>query len=145
MHSSISNDAGIGEGQESSERGSERWVRPIAKWQHLGPVIAHIVAIATAGVGVWLPLLVALILWRVHNDDSPFLDDHGRESTNCYLSLGMWTIAAWILAVPTIGLSLLALLALAIVSLVAGFRGAAAAGRGEHFRYPMTIRLLRGR
>ena len=82
-------------------------------------------------------LCVPLILWVVRKDDSVFNDDHGREVVNFGLSFFLFNV---MLAITIIGAVLLpALWVVAVVNLI---RGAAAASRGEYFRYPVTIRFL---
>lgn len=84
-----------------------------------------------------LALCFPLILWIVRKDQSVFNDDHGREVVNFGISFILFHV---ILAITVIGLMLLPVLwVVAIVNLI---RGAIAAGRGEYFRYPVTIRFL---
>ncbi len=95
---------------------------------HLAPLAAFVFA----------PLILAsLVLWLVRKDESPFVDDHGRETMNALIS---FVIYHFIAIVSVIGI--VALPVLYVVGVVNLIRGAVAAGRGEFFRYPMTMRLL---
>ncbi len=95
---------------------------------HLAPLAAFVFA----------PLILAsLVLWLVRKDESPFVDDHGRETVNALIS---FVIYHFIAIVSVIGI--VALPVLYVVGVVNLIRGAVAAGRGEFFRYPMTMRLL---
>ena len=95
---------------------------------HLAPLAAFVFA----------PLILAsLVLWLVRKDESPFVDDHGRETINALIS---FLIYHFIAVISIIGL--VALPVLWVVGVVNLIRGAVAAGRGEFFRYPMTMRLL---
>ena len=81
--------------------------------------------------------LIAPIVWLVKRDDSPYLDDHGREFINYWLSflvfhllLGVTVVFAFLIPV------------LWIVAIVSMIRASIATSRNEIFRYPMTIRFL---
>ncbi len=85
------------------------------------------------------PLILApLIFWLARKDISPFNDDHGRESVNFVFSFILWH---FILGITVIGIILFPVLW--IVGFVNVIRGAIAAGNGEYFRYPVTIRFLK--
>lgn len=84
------------------------------------------------------PLILApLVLWLVRRDQSPFVDDHGREMVNALISFVIYHVVA---VVTVIGI--IALPVLYVVGLVSMVRGAVAASRSEPFRYPMTLRFL---
>ncbi len=95
---------------------------------HLSPLVSFVFAPA---------LLVPLVLWLIRKDESPFVDDHGREMLNAILSFVLYHIVAVITIIGIIALPVLYIVG--VVNLV---RGAVSAGRGELFRYPMTIRFL---
>jgi len=96
---------------------------------HLSPLVAFLFGPA---------ILAPLVLWLIRKDESPFVDDHGREMLNAILSFVVYHIVA-ILTV----IGIIALPVLYIVGVVNLVRGAVSAGRGEFFRYPMTIRFLK--
>ena len=98
---------------------------------HISPLILTVI-----GAGP-LALLAPLVLWMVRKNLSAFDDDHGREVINFGISFFLWHV---ILAITVIGLVLWPVIW--IVAIVNNIRGAIAAGRGEYFRYPMTIRFL---
>ena len=94
--------------------------------------------------GLVLPLasiLVPLIIWLAKRQNSPFIDDHGKESVNFQISLVIWYVVAGIL-VPVCGIGFLGLIALSIMALVTMILNGIRANRGEYVRYPMTIRFL---
>ena len=78
-----------------------------------------------------------LVLWLVRKDDSPYLDDHGRETVNAVISFILYHVAA---VITLVGIVLLPVLY--VIGVVSVIRGAVAAGRGEYFRYPLTIRFI---
>lgn len=87
-------------------------------------------------IGV-MSILGTLIMWQVRKNDSPFLDDHGREALNFQLSITLFAF----LGIATLGIITLAAYILRIIGCV---RGAIAANRGEFYRYPCCIRFLKG-
>ena len=92
---------------------------------------------ALLGVFIHLALLVPLVLWLVRKQESAFVDDHGRELMNVFLT-GLILIP--VCAVTIIGIPLA--IGWAITTFIGFIRGAVAASRGEYFRYPMTMRFL---
>ena len=102
-------------------------------------VFNHLVGLMSAfdGMGV-LGFVGALIMWRIKNEESHFLDDHGREAVNFQLSLLLYVIVG---AIPSAGLIIVFVVVLRMVGCI---RGAIAAGNGEYYRYPMCIRFLKG-
>ena len=93
---------------------------------------------------VFFPLafLIPMILWLVKREQSPFLDDHGKEALNFHISLVLYIL----LSVPLIlafGLGLvLLILVIPICSMVFPGLAAYAASKGEYYRYPATLRLI---
>ncbi len=102
--------------------------RHIGVAMHLTPLLAFLFGPA---------ILAPLVLWLVRKDDSSFVDDHGREMINAIISFVIYHIVAFITVIGIIALPVLYIIG--VVNLV---RGAVAAGRGDLFRYPMTIRFL---
>ena len=101
----------------------------------------HLLSLISALLsGGLLTVLGPLVLWLIRKDRSPFDDDHGREVINFGLSFMLWGLLAGISIF--VGIVILLLPVLWIVAIVNNIRGAIAAGNGEYFRYPMTIRFL---
>ena len=97
--------------------------RSTAMWMHLSLPIALIPI-------NFFALAIPPIIWATQKGRSGFVDDHGREMVNMILT----GLIAWI--IPPIGIIWW------IVAIIGMIRGALASGRGEYFRYPMTIRFL---
>ena len=95
---------------------------------HLSPLVAFLFGPA---------ILLPLVLWLIRKDESPFVDDHGREMLNALLSFVVYHIVLFLSLIGIIALPVLYIVA--VVNLI---RGASSAGRGDYFRYPMTIRFL---
>jgi len=90
-----------------------------------------------AGFVFWPLVFTPIVLWAIRKNDSEFDDDHGREMTNALISFALYHVAAVITLIGVVALPVLYVIA--VVNLV---RGAVAAGRGEYFRYPITIRFI---
>lgn len=102
---------------------------------HLSPLASLIFPIA---------IVAPLVLWLVRKDHSSFNDDHGKEVVNFLISFVVLHLILGLACVTIIGIpfALLGILILWIAGIIGMIRGAIAAGRGEYFRYPMTIRFL---
>jgi uncharacterized Tic20 family protein len=84
------------------------------------------------------PLIFApIVLWIIRKDESEYNNDHGRETTNAVLSFLIYNVAAVLTVVGVIALPVLY-----VIAVINVIRGAVAAGRGEFFRYPITIRFF---
>jgi uncharacterized Tic20 family protein len=90
-----------------------------------------------AGFAFFPLMFIPMVLWAVRKDESSFNDDHGREMTNALISFLIYHVVAFITVIGIVALPVLYVIA--IVNMI---RGAMAAGRGEYFRYPMTIRFI---
>jgi uncharacterized Tic20 family protein len=98
------------------------------------------------GFGVYLlpfafgHILVPLVIWLMKRNDSPFIDENGREALNFQISVTLYGIVAGVLAFVLVGFVLLAILAAFqfVLMVIASVR----ASQGEVYRYPLTIRLI---
>jgi uncharacterized Tic20 family protein len=95
---------------------------------HLTPLAAFV---------FWPLIFTPIVLWVIRRNESAFDDDHGREMTNALISFAIYHVVAIITLI-----GLVALPVLYVVGIVNIVRGAVAAGRGEYFRYPMTLRFI---
>ena len=125
---------------------------------------AHLLALTLAILTAWLVgvagVVGAGIVYFLKRDDSPFAAAHAREAINFNLSMLLYSAAAAVIAfllvgatVLTLGLGLiltapagvvlvLAICAIAVLWLVCSVIAAFKAWNGEHYRYPLTIRLF---
>ncbi|MCI0364347.1 MAG: DUF4870 domain-containing protein [Phycisphaerales bacterium] len=108
--------------------------------RHFG-VAMHLSPFSFVIVGP-LAFLAPLILWLIRKDTSTFNDDHGRELMNVLLTALAVCGGGFIAGFLTFGLAWLAAAVWLIVNTINLIRGAVAAGNGEYFRYPMTIRFI---
>ena len=121
----------VANGQRHVDGGLEGWERTYAIFQHLTLLVAP---------AALLGVLVAVVMWLVKREESPFLDDHGRESVNFHITLVIYMIAAGALVPLVIGVVLIP--GVVILGLVGMILAAKAASRGEYYRYPMCLRIL---
>ena len=95
--------------------------------------LAHILGIFTSFLG-------PLIIWLIKKDQSPFVDDQGKEALNFQITLVIgWVISA-VATVICIGPFLA--LGLSVIAIVFGIMGAVASNKGEAYRYPLNIRFI---
>ncbi len=89
-----------------------------------------------------IPLVVTLILWLVKKNESPFIDDHGRESMNMQLSLLVYSVLTGVLGFVTCGMAWALWGVIIVAAVVFGVLASTSANRGEYYRYPAVIRFL---
>lgn len=104
----------------------------------------HLVGLLSMLDATFLGLIGAVVMWRIKKDESPFLDDHGKEAVNFNLSMLIYMLAGTaIIAVVSLGILVLPwIVFLYILRLVATIKGAIAAHRSEYYRYPMCFRFF---
>ena len=97
-----------------------------------------------AFVGMVFPfgnILGPLVIWLVKKDDSAFVDDQGKEALNFNITIAIAGFVAFVLTFVVIGAVLLPIIG--IFWLVMTIVAAVKANGGEHYRYPLTIRLIK--
>ena len=100
---------------------------------------------ATALAGFFVPwaghILGPLIVWLAKRNDSPEIDQHGKESLNFQISMLIYNVIAGVLCLVLIGFAILAILH--ILNLVLVIIAAIQASEGKFYRYPIAIRLIK--
>ncbi len=86
-------------------------------------------------------IIIPLVIWLMKRETSKFLDATGKEVLNFQITLLFAAIACALLAIILIGF-LLAIV-VAIASIVFAIMGAVAASKGEVYRYPYILRLIK--
>ena len=82
-----------------------------------------------------------LVIWLIKRDEFAIVDEHGKESLNFQISLTIYAIISFFLCFALIGFLLLP--AVLIFGLVVVILATLAANKGEFYRYPLTIRLIK--
>lgn len=116
-----------------------------ALFAHLGGLIATSVSMASMG------FVVPLIIWLVKKDQSRFVDDQAKEALNFQVSVLIATAllvsVGGVIARVTLGLGAFLVapagLALVIYAVVMPIVAAIRSNKGELYRYPLTLRLIR--
>lgn len=100
-------------------------------------MLAHILGGVTCVLG-------PLIIWLIKKDESPFVDDQGKEALNFQITVLIAYVAAGIVGmIPVIGcLSALAIPAVGIASLVFAILGGLESNKGVIYRYPFAFRFI---
>lgn len=97
-------------------------------------MLAHLLGIVSGFIG-------ALIIWLIKKDQSAYVDEQGKEALNFQITMVIAFVGSWILMLVLVGMLLMPLLL--IGNLVLCIVAALACSRGEHYRYPFAIRLLK--
>ena len=96
--------------------------------------IAHVLGIFTSFLG-------PLIIWMVKKEQSPFVDDQGKEALNFQLTLLIGYVVAAVTTIVCIGPFIA--MGLSVVAIIFGIMGAVATNKGEAYRYPLNIRFIK--
>ncbi len=101
-------------------------------------MLAHILGGVTNFLG-------PLIIWLIKKDESPFVNDQGKEALNFQITIAIAQLVTIVVSfiLPFIGCftSLLSL-ALWITGLIFGVLGGLEANKGKVYRYPFALRLV---
>mgnify|MGYP003629805863 CR=1 FL=1 len=108
--------------------------RTYAMFMHLS-LLAHVVLSLIA-------IVIPIIMWNIKKDESPFLDDHGREALNFQISLLVLSIILIPIGIITCSAGFFLYIPLYVMALVGMIQASTAANRGEFYRYPMTFRFI---
>jgi len=103
-----------------------------ATFIHLSGLAGYVVPTAS--------VVAPLVLWLIKRNQSPFVDDHGREALNFQISMVLWMLVSVLLAMVCIGALMIP--AVLLTQFIASIVMAVRANRGEYVRYPVTIRFL---
>jgi len=92
-------------------------------------------------LGLFTCFLGPLILWLIKKDNDQFVDSQGKEALNFQITVIFAIIASYILMIVFIGIFLW--LATIICDLIFCIMASVAASKGENYRYPVSIRLIK--
>ena len=102
-------------------------------------LFAHLSAFA----GCLIPfgsILGPLIIWLVKQDQMPFVNDQGAEALNFQITMAIAMVVSAILILILIGLVLI--WSVVVFDVVFIIIAAVKASNGEHYRYPISLRLI---
>ena len=124
---------------------------------HLAGIIGSFVISSVGNI------LGALIVWLIKRNESSFLDENGKEALNFQITIsivsvalsilaaiqaGFWSLNSWIFSRNYFTFSTFSIFAslaslLWVVNLVFSIIAAVKASRGESYRYPISLRLVK--
>jgi uncharacterized Tic20 family protein len=123
----------------SSQPGSPSGAQPLSPDQErLWAMLAHLLSFVAAYIA--LGFVAPLIVMLVFGPRSAYVRAHAVEALNFNLTWLIYAIVAGVLAILVIGIPILIVLGIAYVALV--IIAAVRANNGQHYRYPLTIRLV---
>ncbi|MFK5921733.1 MAG: DUF4870 domain-containing protein [Verrucomicrobiota bacterium] len=106
-------------------------------------MLAHLLGAFTSFVG-------PLAIWLIKKEDSPFVDDQGKEALNFQITVILAYIALVILSIPLgyipfVGPCVVMILwpAIGIADLIFAILACLKANEGELYRYPVSLRLIK--
>jgi len=107
--------------------------RTWAMLSHLGVFAGYIIPFGH--------IIAPLVIWLIKKDESPFVDDQGKESLNFQISMTIYFIIALLLMFVFVGFILLPALVIfdLVIVIVAGVK----ANEGVKYRYPLSIRFIK--
>jgi uncharacterized Tic20 family protein len=105
-------------------------------------MLCHLLAIAIVFVGP-LAILGPLIIWLIKKDQHQFIDEQGKESVNFQITVLIAMVALFILGFITCGVGFFLMPVVAIVDIVFCIIATIKANSGEHYRYPIALRLVK--
>ena len=128
-----------------------------AQPEPISPVIPDIVASAEAPLtsderllaaiahfgGILGGFLVPLIIWLIKKDQSKFIDDQAKEALNFQINIIGQAVILAMIAFATCGLGAVLFLPWCLWPLIMSILAGVAANKGETYRYPATIRLIK--
>ena len=115
------------------EKMSESQARNWAVLIHLSALLGFIIPFGN--------ILAPLVIWLLKKEDSPFIDDQGKEAVNFQISMTIYAIISAILIVIIIGFVLLGVIA--IIEIIFIIIAAINASNGVKYRYPLSIRFIK--
>jgi uncharacterized Tic20 family protein len=110
------------------------------KDRRLWGMLVHLTALSGL-IGVPFGNIIGpLVIWLIKRNESPFVDEHGKESLNFQISMTIYGIISGILCVALIGFFLLPVILISdlVLVIIASIR----ANDGEPYRYPVTLRFI---
>jgi uncharacterized Tic20 family protein len=92
-------------------------------------------------LSLFFPIVAPLIIWLIKREESSFVDYHGKEYFNFFISITIYTVASWVLTLILIGF--ITLFVVGIAALVFTIIAAVKAYEGNEYRFPLIIRFIK--
>ncbi len=119
--------AGVGVGQGKLSEADDKMMG----------MLAHVLAIVAGFVG-------PLIIWLIKREESPFVNDQGKEALNFQITVTIGYVVMLVLSfVPFVGcFTSILMVLIGIASIVFSILGGLEANKGNAYRYPFALRLI---
>lgn len=118
---------------------------PTVNDERMWAMLGHLSAFSAFITGIGC-VLGPLIVWLIKRDTMPFAGEQAKEALNFNITVIIAAVGLWVLTILTLGIGLLLTVPLALALfigwLVLTIVGAVKANSGEHYRYPLTLRLV---
>jgi uncharacterized Tic20 family protein len=82
-----------------------------------------------------------LVVWQIKRDADAFIDDQGKEALNFQISMLIYWLVAMALCLTCIGVVLVPVVT--ALDIVFAIVAAVKAGKGQSYRYPISIRFIK--
>ncbi|MDQ1001950.1 putative Tic20 family protein [Neobacillus niacini] len=92
-------------------------------------------------VGLFFPIIGPLVIWLLKKDESSYINYHGREYFNFFISYTVYSVISGILIFLIVGIFLLWILG--IMALVFTIIAAVKAYEGNEYRFPLIFRVIK--
>ena len=96
-------------------------------------------------LGIFLGFIGPLIIWLIKKDQSPFVDDQGKEALNFQLTILIAHVVMMpCMCIPFVNIAVALLhLGLRVFSVVFGIVAGLSSQKGETYRYPICLRMIK--
>ncbi len=134
---------------EAAQQAPERALVPVAPTEDRSyATVTHLVTLAAMLFsGGLLHVLVPAVAWMVFKDKSAFLKEHARQQLNFQLTFVLAALVGALVTLVTVGLGAIVvvpfLVVLFVTDIVCSIKAAMAAHRGEDYRFPLTLDLVK--
>ena len=109
----------------------------MSMFSHLGGGIGTFIS------GGMLGFVAPLILMMTKGKESAFIDEQSKEALNFQLVMLIAFFVAMVLSVVTCGIGAILYLPISLVGGIFGVIGGMAANKGEAYKYPFNIRMVK--
>ena len=86
-------------------------------------------------------IIVPLVLWLIKKNEYPFVDEQGKEAINFQISMSIYAIIAGLLLFAIVGFFIFPVLI--VIHVTFTIIAIVKTNKGEHYRYPITIRIIK--
>lgn len=111
--------------------------RTWAVFCHLSPLLGVLLSVGL------LNFVGPLVIWLVKKDQYPYVDDQGKEALNFQLTLLILSLVCVAITLVSCGAAFPIVFVPLILQIVFSIISSMAANKGEYYRYPYNIRIVK--